>query len=102
MATHSSILTWRIPWTEETGGLHSMGSQRVGHDQMTNTFTFSLSLSSKLEHQYSSQTQSVTGRWRPELTANSSFRPYIRMLLLHQEVKSYSFSSEYQLALEAC
>ena len=32
MATHSSILTWRIPWTEEPGGLQSMGSQRVRHD----------------------------------------------------------------------
>ena len=31
MATHSSILAWRIPWTEEPGGLQSMGSQRVGH-----------------------------------------------------------------------
>ena len=31
MATHSSILSWRIPWTEEPGGLQSMGSQRVGH-----------------------------------------------------------------------
>ena len=32
MATHSSILTWRIPWMEEPGRLQSMGSQRVGHD----------------------------------------------------------------------
>ena len=32
VATHSSILVWRIPWTEESGGLQSMGSQRVGHD----------------------------------------------------------------------
>ena len=32
MASHSSILAWRIPWTEEPGGLQSMGSQRVGHD----------------------------------------------------------------------
>ena len=32
MATHSSILAWRIPWTEESGGLPSMGPQRVGHD----------------------------------------------------------------------
>ena len=31
-ATHSSILAWRIPWTEEPGGLQSIGSQRVGHD----------------------------------------------------------------------
>ena len=32
MATHSSILAWRIPWTEEPGGLQSTGSQRIGHD----------------------------------------------------------------------
>ena len=35
MATHSSILAWRSPWTEETGGLQSSGSQRVGHDWAT-------------------------------------------------------------------
>ena len=32
MATHSGILAWRIPWTEEPGGLQSTGSQRVGHN----------------------------------------------------------------------
>ena len=32
MAAHSSILAWKIPWTEEPGRLQSMGSQRVGHD----------------------------------------------------------------------
>ena len=32
MAIHSSILTWKIPWTEESGGLESMGLQRVRHD----------------------------------------------------------------------
>jgi len=32
MAIHSSILAWKIPWTEEPGGLQSMGLQRVGHD----------------------------------------------------------------------
>ena len=32
MATHSSTLAWKIPWTEETGRLQSMGSLRVGHD----------------------------------------------------------------------
>ena len=32
MATHSSILAWKISWTEESGGLQSMGSQRVGHN----------------------------------------------------------------------
>ena len=35
IATHSSILAWRIPWTEDPGGLQSMGSQRVGHDSAT-------------------------------------------------------------------
>ena len=35
MATHSSILTWEIPWTEEPAGLPSMGLQRVGHDLVT-------------------------------------------------------------------
>ena len=35
MATHSSILAWEIPWTEEPGGLQSTGSQRVRHDLAT-------------------------------------------------------------------
>ena len=39
MATHSSILAWRIPWAEEPGGLQCMESQRVGHDWATNTHT---------------------------------------------------------------
>ena len=37
MATHSRILAWRIPWTEEPDGLKSMGSQWVGHDWVVNT-----------------------------------------------------------------
>ena len=36
-ATHSTILAWRIPWIEEPAGLQFMGSQRVGHDRVTNT-----------------------------------------------------------------
>ena len=36
MAPHSSTLAWKIPWTEERGGLQSMGSQRVGHDGAIN------------------------------------------------------------------
>ena len=35
MATHSSILAWRIPWTEEPGGRQSMGSQRVDHNRVS-------------------------------------------------------------------
>ena len=56
MATHSSILAWRIPWTEKPGGLQSMGSQRVGYNQVTNTPT-SLSTFSNTH-----QTQEVQ-RW---------------------------------------
>ena len=44
MATHSSILAWKIPWTEDPGRLQSMGSQRVGHDWAT-----SLSLSKEIQ-----------------------------------------------------
>ena len=40
MATHSSILAWKIPWTEEPGRLQSMGSLRIGHDWATFTFHF--------------------------------------------------------------
>ena len=39
MATHSSILAWRIPWTGEPGKLQSMGSQRIKHNCVTNTHT---------------------------------------------------------------
>ena len=41
MATHSSIIDWKISWTEEPGGLQSMGSQRVGHNRVTNTYLLS-------------------------------------------------------------
>ena len=44
MATHSSILAWRIPWTEEPGGLQSTGSQWVGHDWATSLHFTSLGL----------------------------------------------------------
>ena len=42
MATHSSILAWRIPWTEELGRLQSMGSKRVGHNWATNISHFTV------------------------------------------------------------
>ena len=48
IATHSSILAWRIPWTEEPGGLHSLGSQRVRHN---------------LVREQASISHYITGRW---------------------------------------
>ena len=44
MASHSSILASRIPWTEEPDGLQSIGLQRVGHNWVTNTFIFTVFL----------------------------------------------------------
>ena len=40
MATHSSVLAWRIPWTEEPGGLQSLRSQKVGQNCLTSTHTY--------------------------------------------------------------
>ena len=40
MAIHYSVLAWRIPWTEEPGGLQAMGSQGVGHDSVTSFSLF--------------------------------------------------------------
>ena len=48
MATHSSILAWRIPWTEEPGEPQSMGSQRVRHDWVTNTSIWTTKYSKEL------------------------------------------------------
>ena len=42
MAPHSSTLAWKIPWTEEPGGLQSVGSLRVGHDRATSLSLFTL------------------------------------------------------------
>ena len=56
MATHSSILAWKIPWTEEPGGLQSIGSQRVGHDWAT-------SLSYELVLAHSSTLLLITQQW---------------------------------------
>ena len=55
MATHSRILAWRIPWTEEPGGLQSMGSQRVRHDgapRQTHDLTVLITHSSCVFHKH--------------------------------------------------
>ena len=44
MATHYNILAWRVLWTEEPSGLQSMGSQRIRHDSVTNTWDSQLAL----------------------------------------------------------
>ena len=54
MATHSSVLAWRIPWTEEAGRLESMGLQRIRHYWLTHIFTFSVSLKEAIVKQITS------------------------------------------------
>ena len=54
MATHISILAWRIPWTEESGGLQSMGPQRIGHDRVTEPIHTDPRHSLHLRHQHCS------------------------------------------------
>ena len=50
MATHSSILAWRIPWTEKPRGLQSVGLQRLEHDLVTKQIAPALSLLLLLSH----------------------------------------------------
>ena len=53
MTTHSSILAWRIPWTEEPGRLQSTGLQKVGHDGETKTMEIIVEVSQKMKNQLS-------------------------------------------------
>ena len=55
MATHSSILAWKIPWTEDPGRLQSMGSQRVGHNWATSLSFLGLKVKVKEHHQEESR-----------------------------------------------
>ena len=49
MATHSSVLAWKIPWTEKPSRLQSMGSQRVGHDRSDLACVYAHALTSRTE-----------------------------------------------------
>ena len=60
-ATHSSILAWRIPWTEEPGGLQSIVLQRVRHDWVTDTFT----LTYVCIHKHTQTSISAYKYWKP-------------------------------------
>ena len=59
MATHSSILAWKIPWTEQPRGLRSMGSQRVGHNWVTKTTTTTFTQQAFTEHLLHSRNSST-------------------------------------------
>ena len=76
MVTHSSILAWRIPWTEESGGLQFTGSQRVGHDWVTSLHLshFLLHSSGNLNKKYKTIVQ-----WRNYYSYNTNF-PLLKMV----------------------
>ena len=82
VATHSSILAWKIPWMEEPGGLQSTGSQRVGHDwvtSFTHTHTHTHTHIYGLQNSLFSQC-SICGT---VTNCHLSFTLFLRMLLLH-------------------
>ena len=66
MATHSSILVWKIPWTEEPGRLQSMGSQRVRHDLVTkpplevHSITYGVVLENKRKYTHKKKSDQVS------------------------------------------
>ena len=65
MATHSSILAWRIPGTEEPGGLQSLGSQRVGHNRVTDTTPTTKIIGNRTPC-YKKEPQEKEAGWREE------------------------------------
>ena len=88
MATHSSILAWKIPWTEEPGGLQSMGSQRVGHDWAT-------SLSQGVKNP-----GGETSNWISLLCNVKRLRYRGLLKALRQDGKAYLSQLSYQTLLE--
>ena len=98
MATHSSILAWRIPCTEEPGGLQSMQSQRVGHDLvmeprgkqlplllslfLCRAWTFRELFLDRSESSHSSESYSITARLIHTLQAPTAHSPLISSLLV--------------------
>ena len=111
MATHSSILVWRIPWTEDPGRLQSMGSQRIGYDWVTNTplasipslgLLASLTFSTNLLLYFLNHALSLPSQFtlfilspviRVQLNLNSKFKEF-RLLFLIVQSPSLSPSSE--------
>ena len=82
MATHSSILGWRIPWTEEPGELQSMGSPRVRHDWTTNTFNFIAFCFIMLSRYWMFYKSKICGNLVSSKSINTTFSNRICLLLV--------------------
>ena len=72
MAPHSSTLAWQIPWTEEPGGLQSMGSLRVGHDRAAEQQPIPVFLPGKLHGQRSLVGYSTRGCKESDMTEHNT------------------------------
>ena len=85
MATHSSILAWRIPWTEEPGGLQSTGSQRVGHDWATSLHFI----------------ENVTIWYSSRLSSTSIFYSFLFLSSIHfMDMSQFVYTFTYQWIFE--
>ena len=84
MATHFSILAWRIPWTEEPGRLQSIGSQRVGQGWATDTFTFKQDYHLKKKNKKKQKTRQTTAKGMEPLNSSSVHLPVQEMFVVWQ------------------
>ena len=111
MAIHSSIFAWKIPWTDEPGGLQSMGSQTVGHDCVTNTtgqamlkILLLLKGTEYLQHKGSVRDGSYI--WPPMFLVHLSPEPVVFLLLTVEDHRHWillnSCSDQYYSLLLRC
>ena len=88
MATHSSIVAWRIPWTGESSGLQPMGSQRVGHDWVhTHTHKIDNAWEPTIEHR-----EIVSARWRQQKLAQCCKATILQNRLIKNKIKSTKYT----------
>ena len=92
-ATHSSILAWKTPWTEEPGELQHMGSQRVGHDGATKHACFSMALELRIVFAFSKDWGKNQKKnhilWHMKILWNSSFMSINEALLERGHAHSF-------------
>ena len=107
-ATHSSILAWRIPWTEESGGLQSMGSQRVGHDRATDAFISFIPISQmrmpisddQSQFNLSPQSCALLKRWHLGVEDRDCWVLVSNLRTQHKWVCLFFFLMVFQLAVQ--
>ena len=90
VATHSSTLAWKIPWTEEPGGLLSMGSHRVRHDWATSLSLFTFhALEKKMPTHSSVLAWRISGREEPAVYGVAQSRTWLKRLSSSSRVTNF-------------